>query len=415
MIVALMSSSQGQTAAIEESLGKLGPTTIIARERTGTFTADEIAAVRAMEGVTAVYETVAGNAQATKGGVTYSVSILGIDPATIGTFPAGVVLADGEVPASTDLTKAVVGWTVAFPDENTTFVVTGDVLQLATTTGGALQRGERAQPSTRGVVVAGVLGEFGSSPFVNVDATVFTTPRAAQMMFKLNGYNQLIVLVDDPGQVTAKQTELRALLGDTTNVQSASQLAASVSSIFETLGAIFAGIAAISLIVAGVGIANTMFVSVIERTTEIGLMKALGFKARDILNVFLIEAAVTGLAGGVIGCLLGTGISYAIVGFLNPASSAGGATPPGGTQTTRAPTSAGAGGGQVAGPGGGGFGGGGGGGPTNAISGLEVQPVFTPEVFALVLVFAVVVAVLAGVIPARKASKLDPVVALKRL
>jgi putative ABC transport system permease protein len=72
------------------------------------------------------------------------------------------------------------------------------------------------------------------------------------------------------------------------------------------------GIAAISLLVGGIGIMNTMYTSVLERTKEIGTMKAVGAKNSDILLIFLFESGLIGLIGGIIGTLLGLGISKTV-------------------------------------------------------------------------------------------------------
>jgi len=82
-----------------------------------------------------------------------------------------------------------------------------------------------------------------------------------------------------------------------------------------------AGIAAISLLVGAIGIANTMYTSVIERTKEIGIMKAIGAQDKDILWIFLIESGLLGVVGGVIGVILGIGVSkiieYTIINLYN--------------------------------------------------------------------------------------------------
>ena len=78
-----------------------------------------------------------------------------------------------------------------------------------------------------------------------------------------------------------------------------------VDSILGTIEAVLSGIAGISLLVAGVGIINTMTVSVMERTREIGVLKAIGAKSSDVLFMFLSEAVMTGIAGGTMGAIFG--------------------------------------------------------------------------------------------------------------
>ncbi|MEK6820731.1 MAG: FtsX-like permease family protein, partial [Nanoarchaeota archaeon] len=99
---------------------------------------------------------------------------------------------------------------------------------------------------------------------------------------------------------------------ETFSVQTSSQLLESFNSIFAVVQAVFVGIAAISLIVGGIGIMNTMYTAVLERTKEIGTMKAVGAKNSDILLIFLFESGLLGLVGGAIGIGLGIGIGKAV-------------------------------------------------------------------------------------------------------
>jgi len=102
------------------------------------------------------------------------------------------------------------------------------------------------------------------------------------------------------------------------SVQTSEQLKQMVSSILGIIQAIIIGIAAISLFVGGIGIMNTMYTSVLERTNEIGIMKAIGAKNSDILSIFLIESGLLGLVGGIIGILMGValGKTVELVAFL---------------------------------------------------------------------------------------------------
>ncbi len=132
-----------------------------------------------------------------------------------------------------------------------------------------------------------------------------------------------------------------------------------IREIVGTLGLFLTAIAAISLLVGGVGIANTMFTSVLEKTKEIGIMKAIGAKNKDILLIFLLNSGMIGLVGGVIGIIAGFFTSRFVASL------------------TQAPT------------------------------------LITPELMIGALIFSMGIGMIAGAIPAYKASKLKPVDALR--
>ncbi|SRR3989344_595950 len=90
------------------------------------------------------------------------------------------------------------------------------------------------------------------------------------------------------------------------------ELLNSINTILTIITAFLGGIAAISLLVGAIGITNTMYTSVLERTKEIGTMKAIGAKNKDVLIIFLIESGMIGLIGGILGISLGIGISEII-------------------------------------------------------------------------------------------------------
>ncbi|MFH1501072.1 MAG: ABC transporter permease [archaeon] len=113
------------------------------------------------------------------------------------------------------------------------------------------------------------------------------------------------------------ESDLRKERGETEKTQTFTiltpeELLESFGNILSIVTTFLAGIAAISLLVGGIGIANTMYTSVLERTKEIGVMKAIGAQNKDILEVFLIESGMLGLVGGIIGVLLGVVIGELI-------------------------------------------------------------------------------------------------------
>ncbi len=148
-------------------------------------------------------------------------------------------------------------------------------------------------------------------------------------------------------------------------VQTAEQMIGSFMDILTAVQIVLVGIAAISLIVGGIGIMTTMYTSVIERTKQIGIMKSIGAKNSDIMQIFLIEAGLLGLVGGIIGVSLGLGISKGVEIIA-------------------------------------------------ANSGLEILKAYTGwELIIGALLFSFTVGCISGILPARRASLMNPVDALR--
>lgn len=145
------------------------------------------------------------------------------------------------------------------------------------------------------------------------------------------------------------------------SMESMTEAASSITGVFTIF---LGGIAAISLLVGGIGIMNIMLVSVVERTKEIGLRKAVGAKNNDILMQFLVEALIIGFAGGVVGVLLAWGLT-SIIGNIAAAAS------------------------------------------------FTLNPVMTAGSIITAVLFSVGVGVVFGLYPANRASKLEPVEALR--
>jgi putative ABC transport system permease protein len=116
--------------------------------------------------------------------------------------------------------------------------------------------------------------------------------------------NEITIILRGRHKITDENDDFRAL-----STESMTEMASSITGV---LSLFLGGIGGISLLVGGIGIMNIMLVSVVERTREIGLRKAVGARKRDILGQFLIESLIIGVAGGLLGILLGAGISFLI-------------------------------------------------------------------------------------------------------
>ena len=150
------------------------------------------------------------------------------------------------------------------------------------------------------------------------------------------------------------------------NVQNTTEIADVLGIVTGTMTALLASIAGISLLVGGVGIMNIMLVSVTERTREIGIRMAVGARGRDILRQFLVEAIVLACVGGVIGLALGIGASVGVTMLINSFS-----------------------------------------------SGTEWPIVVSIPAAIIAILFSAAVGMFFGFYPARKASQLDPIDALR--
>ncbi|MGC9445172.1 MAG: ABC transporter permease [Candidatus Methanospirareceae archaeon] len=218
--------------------------------------------------------------------------------------------------------------------------------------------------------VVGVLEKQGGFR-AEVDSAIYVTTRDSITILDNEDISQLFVRVRaiEDAERIADEIEERIddnhKLDDFTTAMTMGSAIEQLESVFGILQVVLIAIASISLIVAAMGIMNTMLMSVMERTHEIGIMKAIGAKNRNILSLFLLEAGLVSLIGGLCGCILGV-LGARAISF--------------GIQT--------------------GF-------------DVEIAAVVEPAVLLGGVAVAVVVGMLSGLYPARKASKMSPVEAVK--
>ena len=269
-----------------------------------TLTADDGMAIAKLSGVASVTPVVSSRAQAVASGNNWQTSIDGVAPTY--TFIRAWPMAGGTFFSQTDVVSAakvaVLGQTVVatlFPDGSSPI---GKTINI------------KGVPFT----VVGTLAAKGQSGLgQDQDDTILVPYTAAQQ--RLTGQttyvNNLMVSADSSESTDQVQTEITQLLEqrhrivppqqDDFNVRNLADIASAASSTGAIMEFLLAGVAAVSLIVGGIGIMNIMLVSVTERTREIGLRMAVGARARVILRQFLTESVLLATAGGFIGVLFG--------------------------------------------------------------------------------------------------------------
>ncbi len=218
---------------------------------------------------------------------------------------------DGRALLRTDNAVVVVGANIAQPlDEDEAIVDVGDRIKIEATV--------LDQQKTLTLRVIGIYSRTGGSFGADLDNSIGIPLRTAQQFFEVGGeFDYIMAQAESLDLVSVVVERIEEKLGDNVMVISFESAQDMVGSVLGTIESVLGGIAAISLIVAGVGIINTMTVSVMERTREIGVLKAIGAKSSDVLLLFLSEAVMTGITGGIAGALFGVLLSQIIGDFIN--------------------------------------------------------------------------------------------------
>jgi len=181
--------------------------------------------------------------------------------------------------------------------------------------------GEKVKLGEYRYQIMGVMEEKGGQGSMSPDDKVFVPITTAQRQFDQDNISLIFAQVRSSGEVSltvplVEEVLKRRLDEEDFTVLDQKEILSTVSSILDTLTIALGGIAAISLLVGGIGIMNIMLVSVTERTQEIGLRKALGATPEVILTQFLVEAVFLSVGGGIVGIILGGGGAFLLNRFM---------------------------------------------------------------------------------------------------
>jgi len=322
-IVALISVGLGLDDYIREQLSAFGPENIIITPGSqkqnagplsilsGKLTEDDAKAIERIPQVQEVAKGISGRAVATFKGKNVTLSIAGYSPNIVKVYE--IIVEKGRSYKEEEMGSCVLGSRVAekFFDKK-------------------VKVGEHIDINGQTFQVVGILKSSGGNG-LNTDPMIFfSVKQARELITPYNGNKvlaQINVKAVSGDVVSQAEEEIKKTLRrrhdvkegeeDFTVLTSASILA-TVTSILTVLTLFLSGIAGISLVVGGVGVANTMFMSVLERTREIGILKSIGAPNKLILTMFLIESGLLGLMGGIFGIIFGILISLGIQVFGGP-------------------------------------------------------------------------------------------------
>lgn len=353
-VIVLTSLGQGTTASVTENIESMGSNilsiTITGRGTKEDLTYDEVLEFKDIEGVSNVSPVVSGSGTIKNGNNSMDIQFEGIDQnyeeVRNHTVQYGRSISHLDVENSNRV--ALLG-----------IEVVNELFQ------GQSPIGQDVYIDGTKFKVVGVLEQKGTSMTGNNDEKVLIPLTSAQRLNGSMGVKSLYIQSKSSDVVNDVQDKVTSFLTkkfddeEAFRVFNQAEILSTVSEVTGTLTLMLGGIAAISLLVGGIGIMNIMLVSVRERTREIGIRKAIGAKRKDILIEFLIESSVISGMGGVIGILLGIGGSNLISNVMG------------------------------------------------------IKAIITPDIIMISFVFSVIVGVFFGIYPANKAAGLKPVDALR--
>jgi len=288
-------------------------------------------------------------------------SILSMDPQKLLVIAPTLEFTGGSTLQPNNPSSMIVAQNVANPPgDSNPFLVLGQSAKVTysfvdSTTG-------QQKQESKNFIVTAIIKETGNP---TIDGAIVINLQAGNSLLQKSGkFDSLFVIAQTTNYVDVVEQEIRTLYGNNIGITTVKAILKTIEQFTGQIKAFLSSIAIISLIVGAVGIITTLYTAVIERTREIGTLKAIGAQNSDILALFLVEALLIGIFGATLGLLAGIGLGYGLSATVVPGN---GSSP----------------------------------------------PIYTANDMARVWMISVGLSIVAGVVPALQASRLLPVQALR--
>ncbi|MGN6346582.1 MAG: ABC transporter permease [Candidatus Nitrosocosmicus sp.] len=290
-------------------------------------------------------------------------AILSMNPEKLQTIAPTLEFTDGSTIQPNNPASMIVAQDVAMPagDPNP-FLDIGRSAQITYSFVDPIT-GQQKEES-KNFVVSGIMKETGNP---TIDNGIVINLQAGNSLLQKSGkYDSLFVIAQTADFVDIVEQEIRTLYGNNIGITTVKAILKTIQQFTAGISAFLTSIGIVSLIVGAVGVITTLYTSVIERTREVGTLKAIGAQNRDVLFLFLVEALLIGIFGATVGIMSGFGFGFVLTKVVSSSN-----------------------------------------------SGSSSEPIYLAGTIAMIWILSVGLSVIAGVLPAIKASRLLPIKALR--
>ncbi len=275
---------------------------VVTPSRDYKLTQDDLDTLKNIEGVVDASPFYSTQGEMYIGGEKKTVFIYGVNPDFLLKALTSLTVKEGRTPSESDLGRALVGYKIAYSDNGEPEYSVGDVVSVTVY---QVKTGGKVEVKRLSVVVSGVLDKYGGAAFLNPDQTIFVPMNTVEKMLGVKDWSGILLLAESPNIVDEVSNRIRSMYGGNLDVISFLAIARIASSIVSAVNFITFAATLSAFAVAVAGTASTMITSVVERTREIGVMKAIGFKDTQVLALIIMEGVTMSIIGCAIGVLVG--------------------------------------------------------------------------------------------------------------